>query len=155
MSANDQADGSDDTPPSHVRLRHDGRSTVWGGPADLDATDPDDEVVVPEEDADHYVRHHGFTPVHDPDPEELTEEESEDAEEDPDAKPPEESLGDLSYKALRGLAAGIDGVHGNQSAEGLRADLREHYAAETDETETDEAEPETEAEPESEPGTEE
>ena len=110
MSTDDPADDEAAT----VRLRHEGRATVWGGPADLGATGPGDEVIVPEDDAAHYVQHHGFVPVA--------------ADEEVEESSPEESLDDLSHTALRSLAAGTDGINGNQSADALREQLAEHYS---------------------------
>lgn len=140
MSANDNDNDDEET----VRLRHDGRATVWGGPADLDATDPGDEVVVAADAADHYVDHHGFTVVEDDaDADAGAEETAEAAEAEPEteaegefesaepAEPdPVDALADADYRELQALAQEVEGISATQSADALREALVEHYESE-------------------------
>lgn len=142
MSTNDD-DGEETT-----RLRHEGRSTVSGGPADIPGTDPDDTVEVPADAADHYVQHHGFTRVDadvdadtdadaeetaevaedEAEPETEAEDESESAE--PVEADPVDALADADYRELQALAQEVEGISATQSADTLRDALVEHYESE-------------------------
>lgn len=125
-----------DTDDETVTIRHDGRATVWGGPADLEGTDPGDEVEVPADEADHYIEFHGFSLVEsDPAPETTEEDVAEDVAEDESSEPsPTEALAEFDYRELQAAAKEVDGIPASQSEDDLREQLLEHY---TDETETE------------------
>lgn len=128
MSTANDNDADDET----VTIRHDGRATVWGGPADLEGTDPGAEVEVPADEADHYIEYHGFSLV-EPDPAPETTDEDE-AEDESAETPPEDALAEFDYRELQAAAKEVDGIPASQSEDDLREQLIEHY---TDESETE------------------
>lgn len=134
-----ESDTDTDDAPEPVRLRHEGRATVWGGPADLGATDPDDVVAVTVEEAAHYVEYHGFVRVEsdDADDDDVDREASETPHADGEAvdvshETASEVLADADYRELQALAREVDGVAANQSADDLRDALAEHYESDND-----------------------